>query len=117
MNGSPRLAQLSRSSPPAPHAVLRDRALVQMGLTQAQLASALGVSRPHLNMILNGRCGITAEFALRLGHVLGTGTQYWLQLRSAFELHLELVRLGGELDRLPKLVSAQGTEAPLSIAA
>ena len=88
-------------SPPAPCAVLRDRALVEMGLTQAELAHALGVSRPHLNMILKGRCGITAELALRLGHVLGTGPRYWLQLRAEFELHQEIERMGSVSKSFP----------------
>jgi len=106
-----------RLGPPAPCEVLRDRALIELGLTQAQLANALGVSRPHLNMILKGRCGITADLALRLGHVLGTDAQYWLQLRAEFELHQESQRMHGVLERLPRLVGALSGGISLSLAA
>ena len=108
---------VDRLSPPAPCAVLRERALVELGLTQAQLSAALGVSRPHVNMILKGRCGITADLAIRLGHVLGTAPQYWLQLRSDFELHQEIERMRGVVEKLPRLVPAPSVAEALSLAA
>jgi addiction module HigA family antidote len=39
-------------------------------MSQAALAKALGVSRFTVNQVLGGRRAVSAEMALRLGHVL-----------------------------------------------
>ena len=43
----------TRASVPA--CIFKERLLDETGLTQAQLARALGISRPRLNMLLNAR--------------------------------------------------------------
>ena len=93
----------SNLTPPMPGQVLREKVLEGMGLTQTQLAKAMGVSRPRLSMTLAGRCPISPEIALRLGHVTGTSPQFWLRVRAEFELWEEKQTKAGILTSLPML--------------
>ena len=93
------------STPPAPGDVLKEKLLDGMNLTQAQLARAIGISCPRLNMILKGRCQISTEIALRIERVFDISPQYWLRIRNEFELFEERRRISLELDRLPQLTT------------
>jgi addiction module HigA family antidote len=88
---------------PTPGQVLREKLLDGMNLSQAQLARAIGISKPRLNMILKGRCQISAEIALRIERVFGISPQYWLRIRNEFELYEDRQRFSAELDRLQQL--------------
>lgn len=61
-------------------------ALDELGLTQAALASALGVSPMRVSHLLKSRPPCTAELALRLGRALGQSPRYWLNLQAAYHL-------------------------------
>ena len=89
--------------PSAPRQVLKEKLLDEMQLSQAELANAIGISRPRLNMILKGRCQISAEIALRIERVFDIAPQYWLRIRNEFELFEERERIAQELDRLRQL--------------
>jgi len=93
---------VATSSPQPPGAVLRDT-LGAMGITQSELARAIDVSRPRLNMILTGRCQLSAEIALRLGRVLNTSPVYRTQACEEWELFQATQRLGAKLAALPTL--------------
>lgn len=71
--------------PPHPGETLRD-AIGALGLTVAQAAKGLGVSRQHLNNVLAGRTGITPEMALRLEQAIGSTADFWLRLQTAHDL-------------------------------
>lgn len=101
----------SHSNPPSPGAVLKAKLLDGMNLTQAQLARALGISKPRLNMILKGRCQMGAEIALRIERVFGISPQYWLRVRNEFELFEERQRLATDLEALAKLKTQAGRAA------
>jgi addiction module HigA family antidote len=89
--------------PPAPGSVLRKRVLEGLGITQTELADALGLSRPRLHMILTGRLQVTPEVALRLEKALGTSAGCWLQLRADYELFMARRRLRQELAEVIEL--------------
>jgi antitoxin HigA-1 len=40
-----------------------------------------------INRIVNGRCAVSAEMALRLGAALGTSPQFWLSAQQAVDLY------------------------------
>lgn len=50
-------------------------------------ADPLGVTRVALSRVLNGKAGVSAEMAVRLGKWLGTGPETWINLQSAYDLH------------------------------
>ena len=85
------------STPPSPGEVLRRKLLDELNLTQAELARAIGISKPRLSMMLKGRCVLSADIALRLERVFGTPPQFWLRVREEFELSQERERLAGLL--------------------
>ena len=97
--------------PPSPGDVLRQKLLDEARLSQADLAEALGISRPRLNMILKGRCQLSAEIALRIERVFGISPQMWLRVRGEFELFEERQRMSAELDALPQLTVRQDRQA------
>ena len=96
-----------RDYPPlSPGAVLQERIVSRLGISQAALAEALGVSRFTVNQVLRGRRGVTAEMALRLGHVLDTSPELWLKLQAQVDLYEARRAIGAELVRLPRLRGA-----------
>jgi antitoxin HigA-1 len=88
----------TRASVPA--CIFKERLLDETGLTQAQLARALGISRPRLNMLLNARCNISDEIALRIERVFGISAEFWVHLRAESSLAQERKRIGCALAEL-----------------
>jgi addiction module HigA family antidote len=70
--------------PTHPGAVLRD-ILKEHGLTQNEFADRLGIPRVRLNLVLNCKRSVTADTAMRLGKVLGTGPEVWLGMQHALD--------------------------------
>jgi addiction module HigA family antidote len=72
-------------NPPHPGLILREC----MGdrITVSALAKHLGVSRVNLSMILNGRLGISAAVALKLGEAFpNQDAELWLRLQNNYDL-------------------------------
>ena len=67
--------------------MLKEEVIKPLGLTQQEFANALGVDRPAVNAILNGRRAITPEMALRLARVLRTSPELWLNLQMQADLY------------------------------
>jgi antitoxin HigA-1 len=99
------------TTPPTPGQVLQEKLLDGMHVTQAELARAIDISRPRLNMILKGRCPISPEIALRLAQVSGIAAHFWMRVRAEYELHQEVQRLAGALETLPALRPASAAQA------
>jgi len=79
---------------------LREKVLDPEGITQDQLARALGVSRLTVNEIANDRRTITPEMALRLEAVTRVSAAMWLNLQRSVDLHRAKTSLGDVLPRL-----------------
>jgi addiction module HigA family antidote len=73
--------------------------LVELDMTAAELARALDIPANRVTAILRGRCGITADTALRLGRWLGTSPEFWMNLQQIYELRLAQQTLGAEIER------------------
>ena len=70
---------------PHPGEHIRDE-MDELGMSQADLARALGIPRTRISEILRGRRGITADTALRLARWLDTSPQMWLNLQAIHDL-------------------------------
>ena len=70
---------------PHPGERIRDE-MDELGMTQAELARALGIPRTRVSEILRGRRGISADTALRLARWLDTSPQMWLNLQAIHDL-------------------------------
>src|ERR1700674_135279 len=73
--------------PISPGQILEKEFRKPLGLTQQQLADALHIDRPALNMIINGKRRITPEMAIRLSIVLGTTPEFWLNAQMINDLY------------------------------
>jgi antitoxin HigA-1 len=49
-------------------------------------AKALGVTRPTLSRILNGKASVSPEMAVRLEKALGSSAGFWLRLQLNYDL-------------------------------
>lgn len=66
------------------------------------LAKALHVPANRISQIISGRRGMTADTALRLGQLLGTTPEFWINLQKSYELRLAEQEKGEEIRRLIK---------------
>ncbi len=56
-------------------------------MTVKEAAERLGVTRPNLSRILNGRAGISAEMAVRLAKAMPyTSPEFWLKMQLNYDL-------------------------------
>jgi len=56
------------------------------GGSVTEVARHLGVMRPALSRVLNGRTGISADMALRISEAFGTDPDLWLRLQAQRDL-------------------------------
>nr|WP_067294088.1 HigA family addiction module antitoxin [Marinobacterium profundum] len=88
--------------------MLREEFLEPLGITQGELAKAMGVGRKTVNELCGGRRGVTAETAFLLAKVLGTTPEFWLNLQLINDMwlaqHSEV--LAGKLEHARALVAA-----------
>ena len=57
------------------------------GMSQAELAIRLGISRKHISNVVNGKASITAELAHALEKVFcDYSAKYWLSIQNAFDI-------------------------------
>ena len=73
-------------NPPHPGEIIKGLWLEPMGITIAETAKALGVSRSTLSKIINGHGRITPEMAVRLSIVLGGSPESWMGHQVAYDL-------------------------------
>lgn len=66
--------------------MLREEFMAPLGLTQGQLAEAMGVQRKHINELCTDRRTITADTALMLARVFGNSADFWLNLQRRNDL-------------------------------
>ena len=89
-------------NPPHPGRGLRDD-IEALGLSVAEAASALGVTRQQLYNVISGKSTITPEMAIRLEKCIGSPAESWIRLQSAYDL--AQARLKTSAIKVRKLVS------------
>jgi antitoxin HigA-1 len=75
-------------SPVTPGEMLKDEFLAEYGLSQNQLARAIGISPNRIAEIVNNRRRITADTAVRLGLYFGNSAEFWMNLQTHYDLKL-----------------------------
>jgi len=73
-------------NPAHPGEILRALYLEPLGVTLAEAAEALGVSRKHLSAIVNGRAPVSADMAVRLAAGFATDAELWVNLQAQHDL-------------------------------
>jgi len=93
-------------------------------ITVASLAKHLGMTRANLSMILNGRMGISANMALKLGDAFpNQDAKFWMALQSQYDLARARRRKRAKIAplypkmKLPASQKQTATKSPLKRAA
>lgn len=86
-----------------PGEMLREEFLVPLGLTAGKLAKACNVPRTRIERIVNEEMGISADTAVRLGKVLGTTAEFWLNLQARYDLLIAKRMIGKKVEALSVL--------------
>ena len=76
-----------------PGEMLKEEFLAEHGLSQNQLAKAIGISPNRIADIVNNRRRITADTALRLSLYFSNSPEFWMNLQSHYDLKVALRNL------------------------
>jgi len=78
---------LPKNRPPThPGEMLLEEFLKPLNMSQTELAELIQVSYPRVNELINGKRGVTPDTALRLGRLLGTTAEFWLNGQQNWDL-------------------------------
>jgi addiction module HigA family antidote len=97
-------------NPPHPGVSVRINCLEPLGLSIAQAAKVLGVTRQAVNNIVTGKSGISPEMAIRLSKAFGSSAETWLGMQLDHDLAQARLHEGDirvSRVRRPRPVSAQ----------
>lgn len=84
--------------PVHPGQYIREDVLPELGMTIGEFANYLGVKRPGLSDLINGRKPVSQDMAIRLGKALGTGARFWLSLQLQYDVEVTLPSKAAEID-------------------
>ena len=75
-------------APVTPGEMLKEEFLAEYGLSQSQLAKAVGISPNRIAEIVNNQRRVTADTALRLSLYFGNSAEYWMNLQTHYDLKM-----------------------------
>ena len=73
-------------NPAHPGEIIRKLCIEPLGITVAEAAKALGVTRKTLSELINCHAGVSVEMALRLAKAFDTSPESWLGMQQQFDL-------------------------------
>ena len=73
-------------NPPHPGEFIKTEIVEAHGLSVTAAAEALGVSRPTLSSLLNGKAGLSGDMALRIEKAFGVKMDTLMRMWSAYEI-------------------------------
>ena len=85
---------------PHPGEILKEEFLAEIGMSQNQLAHAIGVPGNRIHAIVNGTRDVTADTDLRLCKFFRLSDGYFLRLQNAYETLEAKRRLAGEIAKI-----------------
>jgi addiction module HigA family antidote len=83
-----------------PGEILREEYLAPLEMSANALAIKLQVPATRIGAIVNEKCSITVDGALRLSRFFGGDAQSWLNMQQAFELKTGQTQLKEELSHI-----------------
>jgi addiction module HigA family antidote len=72
-------------NPAHPGALIRDD-IEALGLSVAEAATGLGVTRQQLYRVISGNSAVSPEMAIRLEKALGGSADMWLRMQANYDL-------------------------------
>ena len=82
-----------------PGEILREAFLKPMGISINRLVREIVVPPERSSEIVNGKRGITADTALRLGRAFGTSPDVWLGLQAEYDVRVVKRTIGREIEQ------------------
>lgn len=73
-------------NPPHPGKFIRTEILAPLGLSVTATSRVLGVSRPALSSLLNGKADLSGDMALRIEKALGVKMDTLLRMQASFDI-------------------------------
>jgi addiction module HigA family antidote len=73
-------------NPPHPGDFIRTEIVEAAGLTVTAAAIALGVSRPTLSSLLNGKAGLSGDMAPRIEKAFGVRMDTLMRMQSSYDI-------------------------------
>ena len=83
-------------APVTPGEMLKEEFLADYGLSPGDLARAIGVPTRRVADIVGNRRRITADIAIRLALFFGNSPEFWMNLRSHYDLKVARRKLTPE---------------------
>jgi antitoxin HigA-1 len=100
--------KVSRNRRPThPGELLGKDILPSAGLTQAELARRIGVSRRSISEIVHEKRPITIDMAHRLARVFRTTPEFWLNMQQAVDLWEAMQENRKEYDQIKPMTSGK----------
>lgn len=65
---------------------MQRRYLEPMGVSNTELAQAIGVARKTVSKLVNEHSGVSPEMSVLLSIALGTTPEFWLNLQKDYDL-------------------------------
>lgn len=92
-------------APTHPGVILREEFLDPMGITDYQLAKALGVPQTRISAITHGKRRISADTGLRLSRYFGMSEGFWTGLQDDYEREQAKDQLRDTLETIHPIAS------------
>ncbi len=99
---------MARLRNPHPGDILKQEFLAEIGMSQNQLAHAIGVPGNRIHAIVNGTRDITADTDLRLCKFFGLSEGYFLRLQNAYEMLQAKRRIAAQLAKIKPYEPGRG---------
>lgn len=77
---------MAMKNPIHPGIIVREDCLKPLNLTVTEAAKKLGVGRPALSSLINGRAAVSIEMAYRLSKAFGSTPDHWMRMQLAYDL-------------------------------
>ena len=77
---------MSRIKRTHPGDIIKYDCLQPLGLSFTDAAKILGVTRPTISKLVNGRASVSPEMAIRLSKAFGSTPEFWLRLQLNYDL-------------------------------
>src|SRR5271157_1738407 len=81
-----RKTAMPMKNPVHPGRIVRHDCLEPLGLSVAEGAKILGVTRQALNNVITGKSAISPQMAIRLTKAFGSTEETWLRMQLAYDL-------------------------------
>lgn len=77
---------IKNPKPLHPGIVLNEVYMKEMNLNQSQLAELIGCLPKRINEVVNGKRGISPQFAIELEEAIGTSAEMWVRMQAEYDL-------------------------------